>query len=143
MSPNEEKLSNFLKSLGYSAQLDEAPPPNPPGLKTVFAQHMGVNVSIWLDRDLILIITIVFGFLPKANTAPLMRRCLALNAKLIGVCIALAEGANPSLQLNGCRFMEGLDFVEFKALLDHSAMVYWQHVTPLINEFQIPMQPAQ
>ncbi len=38
------------------------------------------------------------------------------------------------------RSLDGLELIEFKAILDVVASCYWQHVAPVIQQFQVPQQ---
>ena len=138
MPNHEDKINEFLRSMGLEVRL-AAKPPNPPTLTVASVNHMGLVVEVYKDRELFLIASIAFGFVPKAAVAPLFRRMLELNLMMAGPCFAL-NPADQILSLQLTRSLDGLELIEFRTILDTVASCYWQHVTPMIQQFQIPQQ---
>ena len=140
MPSNEEKINEFLKSVGSQAQLAQTAGMALPNMQAIVA-HMGVNFGVILDQNTFIICQSGIAYLPRANIAPLYRRLLALNLVMGGPYFGLVEQTNViSLQIT--RNVEGLDFVEFKWMLDQWAGIYWRYVPTLIQEFQLPLQPS-
>lgn len=138
MSSNEEKINEFLKQMGFSASLGDVL--GFPG-KAAAVNHMGVHVNVYLFSIGILAIFVSFGYVPKVNVAPFFRRLLALNDQLVGPAFSIVEADN-TVRLKNSRLMEGLDFSEFKDMLDGVAQLSWQYGTNLVQEFQLPQQPG-
>jgi hypothetical protein len=134
MSAHEDKLNEFLKSMGFAAPL--APWPEVPGAKVVVCNHMGLNLIVALEQDALIYVQDHCGYLPKVNTAPFYRRLLTLNASFIGAYFCVFE-ADDALVLRTSRLVDGLDFVEFKAMLDTLGALHWQYMPSLAQEFQI------
>ncbi len=116
MSSDEEKINEFLKQMGFSAQLGLMS--GAPDVKITTANHMGVNLFVYIDpRSESVTVFVAFAYLPKVHVAPFLRRLLALNEQLIGPAFCIREDDN-TVRLKSSRLMEGLDFSEFKAMLD-------------------------
>jgi hypothetical protein len=141
MATFEERINEFLRSMGFASAVLASAPADPPQLKTVAVNHMGCTVYISDDNEYFLLMMIAFAYLPKVNVAPFFRRLLELQGVLGGPCFTFQPDGLLKLQV--CRPLEGLDFVEFKVMLDHLVGTYYQRVMPLVNEFQLPTQPAQ
>jgi hypothetical protein len=141
MATFEERINEFLKSMGFPSVGLTSNPPDPPQLKTVTVNHMGCPVHISDDNEYFLVMIIAFAYLPRVNVAPFFRRLLELQGLMGGPCFTFQPDGLLKLQM--CRQLEGLDFVEFKVMLDHLVGTYYQRVMPLVNEFQLPTQPAQ
>lgn len=138
MPSHEDKVNEFLSSMGFGVRLAERPP-NPPYLTVASVNHMGLLLEVWKDRELFLSVSVGFGFVPKAAVAPLFRRMLELQSMMAGPFFALHPGQNV-LFFQVTRSLDGLELIEFKTILDTVASCYWQHVLPLIQQFQIPQQ---
>jgi hypothetical protein len=138
MATPEERVNEFLKSMGFSATLGPAGPPNPPGLAFAQVIHMGCNVTVWKDRDFFLTVEVAFAYVPKTSVAPFLRRLLEMQAIMGGAYFAIEPSG--LLKLSMTRMIEGLDLVEFKNMLDQVASNWWQRVAPLVSEFQLPTQ---
>jgi hypothetical protein len=137
MPGHADKINEFLGSMGFGVRLAERPP-NPSTLTVATVNHMGLNLEVWKDREFFLNVSGAFGFVPKAAIAPLFRRMLELQAVMGGPYFALLAGNVLALQMT--RPLDGLELVEFRAILDSVASNYWQHVVPMIQQFQIPQQ---
>lgn len=138
MSTHEEKINEFLKSMGFSSQLVHTPP-NPAELIGATVNHMGVPITVWKDREVFVMAYIHFGFVPKVSVAPFFRRLLELQGDMGGYYFSITR-LEGGLLLQYARQLEGLDFIEFKTMLDGLGGHYWQRVVPLVQEFQIPQQ---
>lgn len=139
MSIAKDKIDGFLKNMGFAAELALASGEGSslwqvPGGVT----HNGVLMTVALDAQTqSLFVQVGFGFVPKANIAPLLRRLLALNVTLIEGTFCLNEATN-MLVLQLSRRAEHLEFADFKAILDGMAAKHFQVTVPLVQEFQIP-----
>jgi hypothetical protein len=136
--PNpEENINQYLKSMGFSTSL--APAEGMPNVRFAVVSHMGVNMAIVLDGPFVYP-TVNLGYVPKMNVAPLLRRMLNLNAVMGGPQFFVREDDSIGMQV--ARQVEGLDFVEFKSMLDSLGAAYWQNGAGLVQQFQIPAQPS-
>ena len=140
MATHEDKVNDFIKQIGATTEL-AVQPGDPPTVKVAQVDHMGLRIQVGVDNEALLTFDVAFGYVPKTNIAPLFRRLLALNGTIAHVAFGLFEKQN-ILKLQTSRSLEGLDFVEFKSLLDAVGQIYWQYVPGLIQEFQLPQQPT-
>ena len=140
---HEKKINKYLESMGFPGRLEQA---NEPGLvgvvKLTLVEHTGINITVALDRDQFVSCSAGLGGLPTANIAPLMRRLLVLNGLMGGPRFSITEGPPTQVILSEVRKPDGLDLVEFRAILDSVSAAYYQHALPIVQEFQILPLPV-
>lgn len=134
---NQEIVSQFLKSSNIQASAF-SPWSNDVVASTV--SNVGLQVSLQIHFDNLLIGQLVIAFLPKANVAPILRHLLEENAKLIGLYYCVLTESNNAICLRFSRRMEGLDALELKLLLDNLCSTYWQTAQKLPETFQLPLR---
>jgi hypothetical protein len=130
---HEEKIHQFLQSMGFPAQL--APWPGAPTLKVATVSYAGLQINVVLAQDTFIFNQIGLGFVPEANVTPFYRRLLTLNTILGGPFFAIYDDNGVVLRV--LRIMERVDLVEFRWMFDILASTYWQHGLRLREEFQI------
>jgi hypothetical protein len=139
VSSAKDKIDGFLKNMGFTAALA----PTSMGGATLWqvpggVTHNAIPMAVALEGQTgTLFVQVAFGFVPKANVAPLFRRLLALNLTLIEGAFCLNEVTN-ALVVQVSRRAEHLEFADFKAILDGLAAKHYQIAAPLVHEFQIP-----
>ena len=122
--------------MGVAIQL--APMGSNPPMDGANVNHMGVNVLVLVDQAYVTAISDV-GYLPQAGLAALFRRLLALNL-MMNPKIGIVE--NNVIRMTLMLPFDGLSQTQFRWMLDALGSAYWQFVAPLIQEFQLPTQPA-
>lgn len=140
MANQVENISQYLKSLGLNSLLEDVPGVN--DFKRVVINYVGVNMTVDLHLAGIpsLNMYLFFAYIPKINIAPVFRKLLNLN-NLLFAKLFIDENIN-AIGMKFQRPLEGLDFVEFKWMLDSLGAAFHQHAIPLVNEFQLPQQPV-
>jgi hypothetical protein len=109
--------------------------------------HMGVSLGLIIELGTnpqpyeILQINFSIGYIPKSNIAPLFRTLLARSAGMSGAFFYLNETTN-LIGYKVQRYLSGIDFEEFKQMMDLMASLYWPVVNPIIQQFQISQQPT-
>lgn len=102
--------------------------------------HVGLNVSLQIHFENLLVAQLIIGYLPKVNVAPVLRHLLEQNSALIGLYYCVLN--DKSICLRFSRRMEGLDALELKLLLDGLCSTYWQSAQKLPETFQLPLTPT-
>jgi hypothetical protein len=142
---SEQTINEYLQKMGSSPVAQWTTSQNPQGT-TVFsgeAIHMGVRLWLMIEEGGVnefLAISVPIGFVPKTNVAPLFRMLLAQSTGMSGAYFCLVEASN-LLMYRTARNLKGLDFVEFKDLVDVMAQLWWTVANPIIQQFQLPAQP--
>jgi len=101
---------------------------------------VGLNVSLQIHFENLLLAQLIIGYLPKANVAPVMRHLLEQNGTFIGLYYCVLN--DNAICLRCSRRIEGLDALELKLLLDGLCSTYWQNAQKLLETFQLPLTPT-
>jgi hypothetical protein len=146
----EQKINEYLETMGLSLseQWQDLPSPAPGvSMKSGNVIHMGVTLQLIVEVGTnpppyeFLSIACGVSFVPRTNVAPLFRTLLSRSASMGGAFFYLDEGSN-SIWYKSARYLPGLDLAEFKQMMDHMATLYWPIVNPIIQQFQLPMEPV-
>lgn len=135
---NETTIAQYLKQLGAPATpfIDAQ---GATGLRFTTATYMGLQVSVQILNNQILMLQFGIGYPPKMNTEPLLRQLLMFNAMLIGVYFCILNDGG--IMLRSSRTLEGLDFVEFKQSIDTICNAFMQNGIQVATMFQLSSQP--
>lgn len=141
---NEQMINGYLKSLGYDQVLHEEPWSSS-GSKAVVLGSAGLTFTVSLfdlQGQELLVVQINFGYLPKSNVSPLMRRMLELNTTIAGGFSLAINSADGTVMFVNSRYADGLDLNEFRKLLELVVSGYYTFCAPLAQEFQVSATPT-
>ena len=145
MSSPEQTINEYLKRMELSLVAQWATSQTPQGSTMFSGQviHMGLLLYINVDVGVqeYFAVSVPIGYVPKTNVAPLFRTLLVQSTGMSGAFFCLLEPTN-LLAYRTARTLKGMDFVEFKHLVDLMAQLWWAVANPIVQQFQIPAQPA-
>lgn len=139
MYPFEETVNQYLQKMNITIAkpFSDVPGTNPVHRFTLI-KHLNLNIGIAIISDQYIYPFASLGYVPKQNIAPLLRRLLNLNSKMGGPYFYIDDAGG--IQLSIMRKQEGLDYSEFKWMLDQLGGMFWQFAAGIIQEFQLPQQ---
>lgn len=138
MSAQEQMINSYLQNLGVPGQL-QALPANPT-LKLVAISYSSVNMAVILVQDAVLFLEAGLGYAPKQTLLPFYRRILVANSNLINASFCLKENDN-NVVIRSSRQVIGLDFQEFKAMVDAVVLAVHQQAAPIARDFPFQATP--
>lgn len=128
----ESMVTQFLRNLGLNAVFQVVNPM----CKYALLNYCGLNLVIQMDQNQFIQFNAGIGFVPKANLVALYRRLLELNSTSINWWFAI-EPTQDNVQIRSSRPIQGIDFAEFKAILDVLVGAFFQQGAPIQQQFQL------
>lgn len=139
MSDAKDTIQGYLQSISPNAVLQQSPGSNPP-MWAAGLNHAGINMGLFLAGNSVHLIA-GFGYVPRANVAPLYRQMLEFNLNSTGVFFAV-KGDDNQLAIVCSRSAEGLDLQEFTWMLNQMAATFFQMAVPIAQKFQVSQTPT-
>jgi hypothetical protein len=138
-SIHQDKLNGFMRAMGFSQRLEVID--DAQNIMIADINYAGINLRIWhAAQEQVFSILVHFAFLPPQNVAPVMRRLLEIDYKLIsGYYFGLGE--DNSLYYMTVAPTETIELDEFKDLCNRAVSGYWELCTDLVKDFELPQEP--